>query len=127
MTEPSSYQDLLEKHNQVLLLLEAAHLEIKRQGQIVEALQTRLYGSTSERLDPLQDQLAFPDDVLGKSEPPSVKTSGQEEDEKSEKKKRTRRTKAETRPRNIPVVIEKVIEAKEVTANPDAFREIGES
>ena len=127
MTEPSLYQDLLEKHNQVLLLLEAAHLEIKRQGQIVEALQTRLYGSTSERLDPLQDQLAFPDDVLGKAEPPSVKTSGQEEDEKSEKKKRTRRTKAETRPRNIPVVIEKVIEAKEVTANPDAFREIGES
>lgn len=110
----------------MLLLLEAAHQEIKRQGQIIEAFRARLYGSGSERLDPLQDQLAFPDDVLGKPEPLCAKTSAPEEGE-SEKQKRTRRSKAETRPRNIPVVIEKIIEAEEVTANPDAYREIGES
>jgi len=127
MTEPSSYQDLLEKHSQVLLLLEAAHQEIKRQGQIIEALQARIYGSSSERLDPLQDQLAFPDELLGKPEPLSAKTSAQEEEDESEKQKRTRRTKAETRPRNIPVIIEKIIEAQEVSADPGAYRQIGES
>jgi len=127
MTEPSSYQDLLEKHSQVLLLLEAAHQEIKRQAQVIQVPQARIYGSSSERLDPLQDQLAFPDGLLGKAEPPSAKTSEQEEGDESEKQKRTRRTKAETRPRNIPVVIEKIIEAQEVTAEPDAYRQIGES
>jgi len=81
MTEPSSYQDLLEKHSQVLLLLEAAHQEIKRQAQVIQVLQARIYGSSSERLDPLQDQLAFPDELLGKPEPPSAKTSAPEEDE----------------------------------------------
>lgn len=65
MSEPPSYQELLEKHSQVLLLLESAHQEIKRQGQIIEAFQKRFFGSSSERLDPLQDQLDFPDDVLG--------------------------------------------------------------
>lgn len=123
MTEPSSYQDLLEKHSQVLLLLEAAHQEIKRQAQVIQVPQARIYGSSSERLDPLQDQLAFPDGLLGKAEPPSAKTSEQEEGDESEKQKRTRRTKAETRPRNIPVVIEKIIEAQEVTAEPDAYRQ----
>ena len=127
MTEPSPYQDLLGKHSQVLLLLEAAHQEIKRQAQVIQVLQARIYGSSSERLDPLQDQLAFPDELLGKPEPPSAKTSEQEEGDESEKQKRTRRTKAETRPRNIPVVIEKIIEAEEVTAEPDAYRQIGES
>ena len=130
MTEPSSYQDLLEKYNQVLLLLEAAQREIKRQGQIIEALQTRLFGSSSERLDPLQNQLDFPDDVLGTPEPLAGKTSAPGEDnesEKTEKEKRNRRTKAETRPRNIPIVIEKIIEPEEITANPSAYREIGES
>jgi transposase len=126
MSEPSSYQDLLEKHKQVLLLLEAAHLEIKRQGQIIEAFQKRFFGSSSERLDPLQNQLAFPDDVLGKPEPLSAKTSAPEEEE-GENEKRTRRTKAETRPRNIPVIIEQILEAEEVTANPEAYRQIGES
>ena len=127
MSEPSAYQELQEKHSQVLLLLEAAHQEIKRQGQIIEALQARFFGSSSERLDPLQDQLDFPDDVLGKLEPLPEETSAPEEDVKSEKPKNNRRTKAETRPRNIPVVIEKILEAAEVTANPDAYREIGES
>jgi transposase len=127
MSGPSSYQELFEKHSQVLLLLDAAHLEIKRQGQIIEAFQKRFFGSSSERLDPLQDQLAFGDDVLGKPEPPAAKTSGPGEDASSEKPERKRRTKAETRPRNIPVIIDQVLVAKEVTDNPEAFRKIGES
>ncbi len=127
MSEPPSYQELLEKHSQVLLLLESAHQEIKRQGQIIEAFQKRFFGSSSERLDPLQDQLDFPDDVLGKSEPPAGKTSGPGEDASSGNPERKRRTKAETRPRNIPIVVDQVLVAPEVSANPEAYREIGES
>lgn len=67
---------------------------------------------------------------MSKSEPLSAKTSGQgEEDERaeSEKPERKRRTKAQTRPRNIPVVIDDVLLPDEVAADPDTFRKIEES
>jgi hypothetical protein len=45
--------------------LAAAEREIERKDQIIEALQQRLFGSKSERIDPGQLQLEFGEDVLG--------------------------------------------------------------
>ena len=109
----------------MLTLVEAAHAEIKRQAAIIQALQNKIYGASSEKLDPLQEQLDFPDTVLGKAEPPAAEPSGPGEDNGNVK--RSRRKKADTRPRNIPIVVEKVLIADEVSENPEVFQEIGES
>lgn len=45
--------------------LAATKAELARKEQIIEALQKRLFGSNSERLDPAQLQLAFDEIVLG--------------------------------------------------------------
>jgi hypothetical protein len=39
--------------------------ELARKDEIIAALQRRLYGSKSERLDPDQVELDFSDDVMG--------------------------------------------------------------
>jgi|GEM_PF-4735156 len=61
---PDSFSDLEGK-------LEAAEREIARKDQIIDALQQRLFGSKSERIDPDQYQLDFGENVLGKPEPPA--------------------------------------------------------
>ncbi len=45
--------------------LAAAEREIERKDQIIAALQKRLFGSQSERIDPDQYQLEFGEEVLG--------------------------------------------------------------
>jgi len=127
MAESSSYKDLREQYEKVLVLLESAHQEIKRQGQVIEALKKQLYGSRSERLDPLQNQLDFPDVILGKAEPLAEEISAPGEGKGKQKGPRKRRTKAETRPRNLPVVIEDILVSDKVVDNPELYREIGEN
>ena len=108
--------------------LALAIVEIKRKDYIIEGLRRRLFGSSSEKLDPAQLQLMFNELVLGKTAPSpdqSDETSSASEEEKS-KAPRTRRTKADRFPKNLKVVIENVIIPDEVKANPDDFEEIGE-
>lgn len=109
--------------------LAAAEREIERKDQIIAALQQRLFGSQSERIDPDQYQLDFGEDVLGKPEPPTpCESEGdpEAEDEGERRSAESRRDKCDLFPRNLPVFIEEVSVPDEVAANPDAFKEIGE-
>lgn len=109
--------------------LAEAKAELARKDQIIEALQQRLFGSKSERLDPAQLQLLLDEAALGKPEaPPEVgdERSAPEEPEEERKSARTRRKKADLFPRNLKVVIEREILPEEVMAHPENFVEIGE-
>lgn len=106
--------------------------EFERRGQTIEALQKRLFGSSSERLDPLQANLPFEegDSLLGKPEPAGQ--GGENGDDPpdgpsgSEKPPRPRRKKKDLFPCNFPVLSEQTIVPEEVLANPGAYVEIGE-
>ena len=111
------------------LKAENTHLkaELARKDRIIAGLQQRLFGSSSEKLDPAQLQLLFDEMVLGKPEPlpeTSGETSAPEEEKPNAPK--NRRTKAERFPRNLLILIEKEIIPDEVLANPDAWQQIGE-
>ena len=101
--------------------------ELKRKDQIIEALQKRLFGSSSERLDPAQLQLEFDDSVLGKpAAPPETGDEERAPEEPAKNAKRSRRKKADLFPENLAVVIEAVIIPEDVEAHPEQFKEIGE-
>ena len=101
--------------------------ELARKDRIIAGLQQRLFGSSSEKLDPAQLQLLFDEILLGKPAPlpeTSGETSAPEEEKPSAPK--NRRTKAERFPKNLMILIEKEIIPDEVLANPDDWKEIGE-
>jgi len=101
---------------------------LARKEQIIEWLQRKMFGRSSERLDPNQLDLDFDDATLGKPEPlpEDGDAGGAPEEDAAGKRKRTRRKKADLFPRNLPIVIDAVIIPEEVEADPGAFREIGE-
>ena len=109
-------------------LLALANAEIKRKDRIIEGLRHRLFGPSSEKLDPAQLQLLFDELVLGKPAPPPDPSDGQTSAPEGEKPSaaKTRRTKADRFPRNLKVVVENVINPDEVKANPDDFEECSE-
>ena len=113
---------LLERVARLEAQLAMAHAEIKRKDQIIAGLQHRLFGSSSEKLDPAQLQLKFDELVMGKPAPAGDIGSKPEKPKAS----RTRRTKADRFPKNLKIVIEEVIIPAEVSANPADFDEIGE-
>jgi hypothetical protein len=116
--------DALEKQVARIPALEA---ELARKDKIIAGLQQRLFGSSSEKLDPAQLQLLFDEIVLGKPAPPpdqSGATSAPGEEKPSAA--RTRRTKAEIFPANLKVVIERVIVPDEVLNNPGEWDDGGE-
>ncbi len=123
---------VLSSHTQLLEQFASLQRELGRKDQIIEALQKRLYGSSSERLDPLQDDLPFGegDNLLGKLEP--VEEDGENADElaeapnQSKKTPRKRREKKDLFPRNLPILTEEIIIPQEVLDDPEAFVEIGE-
>jgi len=123
---------VLSSHTQLLEQFASLQSELERKGAIIEALQKRLYGSSSERLDPLQDNLPFEegDSLLGKLEP--VEEDGENEDESSENPSesrnppRKRRSKKDLFPRNMRILSEEIIIPSEVLADPGSFVEIGE-
>lgn len=109
--------------------LAAAEREIERKDQIIAALQERLFGSKSERVDPDQYQLEFGEGLLGKPEPPTpCESEGAPEAEDGRIGKRTekRRSKGDLFPRNLPVVIDEIAVPAEVEVDPGAYVEIGE-
>ena len=105
--------------------LKAAKIELARKDQIIAGLQKRLFGSSSERINPNQLEFEFGEALLGKPEPLPQPGSGEEKD-KGAKGKRKRRRKPDLFPKNLPVVISDVIVPDEVKADPDGFVEIGE-
>jgi len=105
--------------------------ELERKNQIIAALQKRLFGSSSERLDPMQINLQFEEGekLLGKPEP--VEEDGEDEitgseDPAGSKVPVKRRKKKELFPCNLPILSEKIIVPEEVLDDPEAFVEIGE-
>jgi uncharacterized small protein (DUF1192 family) len=66
--------------------------ELARKDKIIAALQQRLFGSSSEKLDPAQLQLEMDEILLGKPEPipeTSGETSAPEEEKPSAPKNRS--------------------------------------
>jgi len=102
--------------------------ELDRKNQIIDALQKRLFGSSSERLDPDQLQLAFDEIVLGKPaaplEPGDETSAPEEPEEKSAKRNRSR--KKDLFPENLKIVIDRILIPDEVAADPDNWKKIGE-
>lgn len=134
---PHDYQELLRRLERVEATsamqgeeLAAAKREIQRKDQIIAELQKRLFGSKSERIDPSQYQLEFGEDVMGKPEPlPPIQgggEGGQEEEGAKGGAARSRRKKGDLFPRNLPVIVERVIVPDEVQSDPGAWTKIGE-
>ncbi len=108
---------------------ENTHLksELARKDKIIAGLQQRLFGSSSEKLDPNQLQFELDQLLLGKPAPPpdaSGETSAPEEGKSNAAK--TRRTKADRFPKNLKILVDRVTIPDEVLANPDDWKEIGE-
>lgn len=126
---PIHLQLLLDRIEQLEAKLAAAQAEIARKDQIIAALQQRLFGSSSERLDPGQLNLDFDEATLGKPEPSPEPGDGDCEsgaEGEAEKAKRKRRHKGDLFPKSLPVVIDGVDIPDEVASDPEAFTEIGE-
>ena len=123
----SAASDELEK-KLARLDAENTHLksELARKDKIIAGLQQRLFGSSSEKLDPAQLQLKLDELLLGKTAPPpeaSGETSAPEEAKSRAPK--TRRTKADRFPRNLKILVGKIVIDDQVLANPGDWQEIG--
>ena len=125
---PPDLQSVLDRLEELEAKLEAAQAEIARKDAIIEALQKRLFGSSSERLDPAQLQLLFGEEVLGKPEPLPEHGGAAPAPEGGDEGKggRRRRRKADLFPENLKVVVEEVVVPAEVEASPEDWVEIGE-
>ena len=108
--------------------LALAIIEIKRKDRIIEGLRQRIFGSSSEKLDPAQLQLMFDELVLGKPAPSPEQSAGETSAPEGEKPNvaKTRRTKADRFPKNLKIIIEAVLIPDEVEANPNDYEEISE-
>ena len=108
--------------------LALAVIEIKRKDRIIEGLRQRIFGSSSEKMDPAQLQLMFDELVLGKPAPSPDQSDGETSAPEGGKPSvaKTRRTKADRFPKNLKIIIEAVLTPDDVTANPDEWEQIGE-
>jgi transposase len=108
--------------------LALAVIEIKRKDRIIEGLRQRIFGSSSEKLDPAQLQLMFDELVLGKPAPSPDQSAGETSAPEGGKTNvaKTRRTKADRFPKNLKIIIEAVLTPDDVTANPGEWEKIGE-
>jgi transposase len=108
--------------------LALAKAEITRKEHIIEGLRHRIFGASSEKLDPAQLQLMFDELVLGKPAPSPDQSGGETSAPEGVKPSaaRTRRTKADRFPKNLKILIEEEIIPDAVAANPDDYEQIGE-
>lgn len=108
--------------------LALAVIEIKHKDRIIDGLRQRIFGSSSEKLDPAQLQLMFDELVLGKPAPSPDQSDGETSAPEGEKPNvaKTRRTKADRFPKNLKIIIEAVLTPDDVTANPGEWEKIGE-
>jgi len=104
--------------------LALANAEIKRKDQIIAGLRHRLFGSSSEKLDPNQLELLFNELIMGKPGP--VDAAGDEQAKTKTRAASTRRTKEDRFPKNLKIIVEAVIIPDVVAADPDLYEEISE-
>jgi transposase len=131
---PPDIQQLLKRLSELekmcsRLEAENTHLkaELARKNKTIAGLQQRLFGSSSEKLDPNQLQFKLDELLLGKSAPPVDPDNEESATQKAKSKPAvTRRTKADRFPKNLKILVDGVIIPAEVLANPADWQEIGE-
>ena len=113
-----------EREGQLEKLLAQRDAEIKLLRQKLDLLIKRVFGTSSEKLDPAQLEL-----LLGGEEPGKPEASSASEEPPEEAKpegKRRRRSKQPRLPEDLPVLVTSIITPDEVRANPGAWVKIGE-
>jgi transposase len=116
----NNHQELV-KENQALKK-KVALLEQK-----LDAVIRKLYGKSSEKLDPNQLELLSLDlEPPGKEEASVASTDALLAEPGSAKPKKTRRERKPRLPEDLPVIEETVIEPDAVKADPQGYRRIGE-
>jgi len=97
--------------------------KIRRLEETVAALLKRIYGASSEKIDPAQLELLLNGDEPGKDGSSDGADAPEEEDANAKPRKRKKR-RGPRWPKNAPVIIEKELVPGEVLENPEGFREI---
>lgn len=95
--------------------------KIKLLEQKVDLLLRQLYAATSEKLKPSEPEVPEP----GKPDTSSESDAAPEEDAPKGKRRRKKGGK-KPYPKNLPIIIDKIIIPAEVEADPDKWEEIGE-
>ena len=119
---------LLEQNGRLEKKVASLEAELQQQKDIVAALLKRLYGPKSEKLSHEQMLLAFLEEEAKKPDAADPETQGPaaEDDAKKPKAPRAKRTgKLAESLRGLPTT-ERIVVAKEVLDDPDAYRLIGE-
>lgn len=118
---------------QVIALKDAQIEELKalleKQATQIAFLQSQLFGSTSEKMDPNQTELFNEGEEMGKPAPlPDVPADEQEEEKSNDadKPKSTRKKKTDIFPENLKVEVVEVNIPDEVKANPELYWKTGE-
>ena len=97
-------------------------LEIRHLNQKLQAALGKLFGKSSEKINPDQLALMFGEDSVA---PGTPEAEAEVEEVKAPRKKRKLKPRSERLPADLPVE-EVVIDPEEVKANPDAFKRICE-
>ena len=102
--------------------------EIKRLRDMVEGFRKRLFGASSEKLDPAQVELPFEEGelLMGKPAAPQDDAGAESPEEGKSKSPKNRSKKADLFPKNLKVVIDGEVVPDEVRANPDLYEKISE-
>jgi len=117
-------QKLLEKIAQRDEVIARQAAEIVVLKQTIDALCRKIFGTSSEKLDPAQLELMLGGD-LAKKAPAAVPADPGPAAEIPTHKKPAKRTRAPRIPEHLPIVREE-LDPPEVRLNPGAFRRIGE-
>jgi transposase len=125
MPSTSAAKDELTLLRELVSALQAALQETKNENallrQKVEALIRRVFGSSSERVDPAQLELLL--QMAGGTTAPQLE--GARKESKASEPARPRKQRAPRIPENLPV-IEQVIEPEQAVAAPGDWRLIGQ-
>ena len=113
--------DLIAQRDEVIARQAAEIVILKQQ---IDALCRRIFGSSSEKLDPAQLELMLGGDLAKKADAADSTDPGPAAEIKTHKKA-PKRTRAPRIPENLPIVREE-LDPPEVLLNPDDFRRIGE-
>jgi len=102
--------------------IQRLELENRFLNQKLQAALGKLFGKSSEKINPDQLALMFGEDSVA---PGTPEAEAEVEEVKPPRKKRKLKSRSERLPDDLPVE-EVVIEPEEVKANPNAFKRIGE-
>lgn len=121
--------ELLREKNRLLEAeRELMRTEIKRLQDMVEAFRKRIFGASSEKLDPAQIEFSFKegDLLMGKPAAPQDGAGAESPEKEKSKSPRNRSKKADLFPKNLKVLIDGEVIPDEVRANPELYEKISE-